>query len=285
VAGLSALLKTLSRDKVGFAGVCVFFAFFLLAVFGPFLAPYDPMEINYNADGSVKRLLPPCPEHPLGTTRMGRDVLSQLIAGSRVAVIVGVLSAFSVVFIGTNVGLVSGYYGGRVDNVIMRITDVIYGIPFLPFALILVAILGPGIRNMIIAIALVTWRSTARVVRSQVLTLKSRAFVEAAKVSGASSLRIMYTHIAPNVLPLSLVYVALSMGWGIMTEASLSFLGYGDPLMPSWGKMLYTCYASQAMFIAWWWMLPPGLAVMLLVLSGFMMGRSYEEIANPRLRE
>jgi len=243
------------------------------------------MELNFDQDGNLKRLEPPSREHLFGTTRMGRDVFSQMIIGSRIALIVGVLSALCVVFIGTNIGLISGYFGGKIDNFIMRIVDIIYGIPFLPFALILVAILGPGIKNIILAIVLITWRNTARVIRSQVLTIKSKTFIEASRISGASDFRIIYKHIAPNVIPLSMVYVSLSMGSAIMTEASLSFLGYGDPTLPSWGKVLYSCYSSQAMFIAWWWMIPPGIAIILLVLSGFLMSRTFEEIANPRLKE
>jgi len=282
---LRSTWRQLCRDKAGLAGLVIFLLFVLVALFAARIAPYSPSEIHYGPDGEVERLEPPSARHWLGTTRMGRDVFSQVVMGSRVALMVGILSAIAVVFIGTNIGLISGYYGGRVDEIIMRVVDVVYGIPFLPLALILVAILGPGIRNVIIAIALVTWRSSCRVIRSQVLSLKERAFIDSARASGASNLRLMYLHILPNVLPLSLVYVALSMGSGIMTEASLSFLGYGDPRLPSWGQILYDCYTSQAMFVAWWWMIPPGAAISLLVMSGFLLGRSYEEIANPLLRE
>lgn len=278
-------LSVFKKDKIGMAGAVVFTGFVVLAVIAPYVAPYDPIEMHFDDNGRLLRLQPPSAKHLFGTTSMGRDVFTQVVLGSRVAVIVGLLSAVCVVFVGTNVGLIAGYYGGRVDQIIMRLVDIIYGIPFLPFALILVAVMGPGLINIILAIVLITWRNTARVIRSQVLMLKNRTFVEAARISGASNLRIIYKYIAPNVLPLSLVYVALSIGYGIMTEASLSFLGYGDPSLPSWGKVLFECYSSQAMFIAWWWMLPPGLAITLLVLSGFLVGRSYEEIANPRLRE
>lgn len=283
--GFVAIIRKMATRSSGGVGLFIFTVFLLMAVFAPAIAPYEPTKMNFSEDGSLRRLQPPSIEHPMGTTYMGRDIFSQLVLGSRVALLVGVLSAVCVVFIGTTIGIISGYYGGHVDNVIMRIVDIIYGIPFLPFALILVAVMGPGLINIILAIILITWRNTARLIRSQVLLLKRKPFVEAAVISGASHFRIMYKYIAPNVIPLSLVYVALSMGTGIMTEASLSFLGFGDPTLPSWGKMLYECYSNQAMFIAWWWMIPPGAAITLLVLSGFLMGRSYEEIANPRLRE
>ncbi len=272
------------QDKLGMAGLVILLFFIALAVFAPYIAPHDPMETLMNPDGTMARMQPPSLDFPFGTDRMGRDILSQVIIGSRVAVGVGVLCAIMVVIIGTNVGLIAGYFGGKVDDILMRITDIVYGIPFLPFAVILVALLDPGIFNIILAIVLITWRSTARVVRAQVLTIKERAFIEAAKVSGAGNFRIIYRHIMPNVLPLSFVYGALSMGWAILTEASVSFLGYGDPLLMSWGKIIFMCYVAQAIMVAWWWVLAPGLAIILLVLSGFFIGRAYEEIVNPRLR-
>jgi len=236
------------------------------------------------ADGTMARMDPPSWRFPFGTDRMGRDILSQVIIGSQVAILVGILSAIMVVAIGTNIGLISGYYGGKIDDLLMRVADIAYGIPFLPFAVIMVALLGPGLFNIILAIVLITWRTTARVVRSQVLTLKQRAFIEAARVAGASNMRIIYLHIAPNVLPISFVYAAISMGWAILTEASVSFLGYGDPLLMSWGKILFNAYVAQAVTVAWWWVTAPGVAIVLLVLSGFFVSRAYEEIINPRLR-
>ncbi len=282
---MKKIKRFLKNNIVGFVGLLIFVFFVIVAITADYLAPYDPMEIQYNDDGAVKRLQPPSKEHILGTTWMGRDVLSQLIVGSRVAVLVGTISAVCVAFIGTNIGLIAGYYGGIIDNLIMRFVDIIYGIPFLPFALILVAILGPGVKNIILAIVLITWRNSSRVIRSQVLSLKNRTFIEAARLSGAGNARIIYKHIAPNVMPLSMVYVSTTMASAIMTESSLSFLGFGDPTQMSWGRILFSCYSSQAMFKAWWWMIPPGIAIALLVLSGYLMGRAFEEIANPKLRE
>ena len=171
------------------------------------------------------------------------------------------------------------------DDLLMRFTDIVYGIPFLPFAMILVAILGPSIWNVIFAIVLISWRTTARVIRAEVLTLKERTFIQAARLTGASHARIIFRHLAPNILPLSLVYSSLAMGWAILTEASVSFLGYGDPFLISWGKILFDAYVAQAMNDAWWWVVPPGLAITLLVMSGFFVSRSLEEVLNPRLRK
>jgi peptide/nickel transport system permease protein len=259
--------------------------FCFIAIMAPYIAPHDPMETLTKLDGTVARMEPPSWKYPFGTSRMGRDILSQVVVGTRVGVSVGLLCALMVVFIGTNIGIIAGYYGGTIDDILMRFTDIVYGIPFLPFAVILVALLGPGLSNIILAIVLIAWRSTARVIRSQVLTIKQRACIEASRVAGASDLRIMYRHIAPNVLPLSFVYGALSMGWAVLTEASISFLGYGDPLLISWGKIIFMCYVAQAITVAWWWVLAPGLAIMLLVISGFFIGRAYEQVVNPRLRE
>jgi peptide/nickel transport system permease protein len=282
---MKKIKRFLKNNIAGFVGLFIFVFFVIIAITANYLTPYDPMEIQYSDDGAVKRLQPPSKEHILGTTWMGRDVMSQLIVGSRVAVLVGTISAICVAFIGTNIGLIAGYYGGIIDNLIMRFVDIIYGIPFLPFALILVAILGPGVKNIILAIVLITWRNSSRVIRSQVLSLKNRTFIEAARLSGAGNARIIYKHIAPNVMPLSMVYVSTTMASAIMTESSLSFLGFGDPTQMSWGRILFSCYSSQAMFKAWWWMIPPGIAIALLVLSGYLMGRAFEEIANPKLRE
>jgi len=282
---MKKIKRFLKGNIAGLVGFFIFIFFVIIAVTADYLAPYDPMEILYNDDGTVKRLQPPSKEHILGTTYMGRDVLSQLIVGSRVAVLVGTISAICVAFIGTNIGLIAGYYGGVTDNLIMRFVDVVYGIPFLPFSLISVAILGPGVKNIILAIVLITWRNSSRVIRSQVLSLKNRTFIEAARLSGAGNARIIYKHIAPNVIPLSMVYVSTTMASAIMTESSLSFLGFGDPTQMSWGRILFSCYSSQAMFKAWWWMIPPGIAIAFLVLSGYLMGRAFEELANPKLRE
>lgn len=273
------------KNKIGFLGFIIFMTFVIVAIFANSIAPYDPMEIHYTTDGGVVRLQPPSMEHLLGTTYMGRDVFSQLVIGSRVAVLVGVISAVCVAFIGTNIGLIAGYFGGVVERILMGIVDVMYGLPFLPFALILVSVLGPGVQNIILAIVLITWRNSSRVIRSQALSLKNRTFIEAAKLSGASDWRILYKHIAPNVIPVSLIYVSTSMASAIMSESSISFLGLGDPMQVSWGRILFTCYSSQSMFKAPWWILPPGIAITLLVLSGYMMGRGFEEIANPKLKE
>ncbi len=219
----------------------------------------------------------------LGTDAYGRDIFSQLIWGSRIALLVGFAASFLSVLIGVIVGIVAGYSGGWVDVVLMRFTDVVLVMPFLPLIIVLAAVMGPSIWNIILAITLVGWPGTARIIRSQVLSLKERPFIDAARVTGASNTRIMFRHIMPNVLPLAFLYMTFAVTGAILGEASLSFIGLGDPNTMSWGMMLY--YVSHGYTLtAWWWMLPPGIAITFLVLGFFLVGRAFEEIINPRLR-
>lgn len=273
------------RDPLAKVGLFLLSIFLAMALFAPYLAPYSPFDHLSLPDGKLARLLPPSAQFWFGTTSHGSDVFSQTIMGSRLAILVGILSTFFIALIGTNVGLISGYFGGKIDTLLMRITDVAYGIPFLPFAIILVSFLGVGTKSIIAAISLLLWRTSARVIRSQVLSLKERPFVWAARSAGASHWRILYYHIAPNVLPLTFLYLALGVGWAIITEASVSFLGLGDPAVVSWGQMLYYAFTMGAMRRAWWWVLPPGICIALIILACFLVGRAFEEIANPRLRQ
>ena len=259
-------------------------AFGAIALLAPVLTPYDPLAINY-LQGSTRlaRLRPPDTTFWLGTTYHGRDVLSQVLVGTRVSFTVGIASALIVVVVGTNVGLLAGYFGRRFDAVLMRLTDIAFGIPFLPFAVLLVALLRPSLFNIILTISCLLWRSAARVVRAQVLSLKERAFVRAAAIAGASHARILYLHILPNVLPMALLYVALSVAYAVLAEASLSFLGFGDPNTVSWGTMLYDTYLTGSIGRAWWWTLPPGICITLFVLSVFLIARDLERAVDPRL--
>ncbi len=284
-ASFRSAADPLLGDKVGLgAGILLLF-FLFLAVAGPALAPYPPNESNYLPDGSLARLLPPSEKYFFGTTNMGQDVFSQTIVGARLAIIIGLISAVFIVFIGTNIGLLSGYFGKYVDDFLMRLTDVAYGVPFIPFAIVLVTILGVGTTNIILAITLLMWRTSARVIRSQVLSLKERPFVSAAKVAGAGHFRLLYIHIAPNVFPLALLYMAFGVAWGILAEASLGFLGLGDPESVSWGQMLYFAFRAGAIRTAWWWVVPPGLSIILVVASCYLVGRTFEVLTNPKLRK
>jgi len=276
--------STFRRSKMAVAGVLILLCFTLVALFAPVLAPYEPNERVYEPDGSWASTNPPSAQNPLGTTESAHDVLTQLVWGARVAMFVGYLGAFMVAFIGTAVGLLAGYYGGWVDETIMRLVDVLYGLPFIPFVIVLAMIFGSTVWNVILGITLLYWLTTARVIRSEVLTIKERPYVEAARAIGASDRRIMAIHILPNVLPLSILYAAIAVGYSIVAQASIAFLGFGDPEVPSWGVMLQRVLAQQALD-AWWWLFPPGIAITLVVVGAYLAGRGYEEIVNPQLRE
>jgi ABC-type dipeptide/oligopeptide/nickel transport system permease subunit len=248
------------------------------------IALLDGQPVAVGSDPFVNKLAPPSVRHWFGTDHLGRDLFSQNVYGSRIALLVGFLGALLVVLIGTNVGLFAGYYRGRTDSILMRIVDVVYGVPFEPFAMILVLLFDPSLTIVIVAVSLLTWRTVARLIRSQVLSLSERPFVKAARVAGASDLRILYLHIAPNILPLVLLQLAIIVGSSIIAEATLSFLGLGPPKSISWGGILHNARLSGAWRTAWWWNLPPGIFIMLTVLGVFFISRSLEVIANPRLR-
>lgn len=278
-------LGILRRDRFALAGVIIYAALIVVAIFAPIIAPYDP-HVVMEEDGIWLTNQKPNSQFWLGTTNVGRDIFSQLVYGTRPALLVGFSAAFIVAFVGTVVGLIAGFFGGWVDAVLMRLTDVAFGIPFLPFVIVLVAFLGPSIWNVVLSMGLLLWRDTARIIRSQVLTVRERTFVQAARVSGAGAWRTIFIYVAPNILALSFLYGTLAIGWAILTEASVSFLGFGDPEIVSWGFMLQDAYVSQALARgAYYWFVPPGICIMLAVMAGFFIGRGYEELLFPRLRE
>lgn len=235
-------------------------------------------------DPYINELARPGWDHLFGTTHLGRDIFSQTMYGSRTALMVGIIAALVVNVLGFSVGLFAGYYRGRVDNILMRIVDIMYGFPLEPFAIILVMIFRPSLWVIIMAIGLLTWRTNARVIRSQVLSLAERPFIKAARVAGASDMRILAIHIAPNVLPLAFLQLAVAIGYAITAEATLSFLGLGPPQVFSWGTILHTARLSGAWRTAWWWVLPPGFFITVTVVSVFLISRSLEVLTNPRLR-
>lgn len=235
-------------------------------------------------DPYINELARPSRDHLFGTTHLGRDIWSQVMYGSRTALMVGIITALIVNIIGVVIGLTSGYFRGRVDNILMRIVDIMYGLPLEPFAIILVLIFRPSLWIIILAIGLLTWRTNARIIRSQVLSLVERPFIKAARVAGASDLRIILVHIAPNVLPLAFLQLAVAIGYAITAEATLSFLGLGPPRLYSWGTILHAARLSGAWRTAWWWIIPPGVFISFTVVSVFLISRSLEVLTNPRLR-
>src|SRR5579864_778004 len=274
----------LQHDRFALAGVCLYALFIAVAMAAPLLSSFDPQQTIMQGDQLMSNQ-PPGGTFLLCTTKVGRDIFTQLVYGARPALTVGFVAAFFVALIGTVVGIVAGFYGGWVDAVLMRLADVAFGIPFLPLVIVLVAFLGPSLWNIVLTMALLLWKDTARVVRAQVLSIRERGFVESARVLGASPLRLMLVHIAPNVLPLALLYGSLAVGWAILTEAAVSFLGFGDPMRISWGYMLQDAYISQALSSGQYnWFVPPGICIMLVVMAGYFISRGYEELLFPRLR-
>lgn len=284
VSRLLQPIALLWQDGSARIGMVVFFVFALIAIFAPFLAPYPPFESSLTETGRLKRLQPPSADHWLGTTTFGHDVFSQLIMGFQLAFMVGVVAALAVGFVSTLIGVISGYFGGFVDDVLMRLTDVALSIPTLPFAIVAVGLLGPSIENIILVITVLFWRNGARIIRSTVLTEREKIYVKWARTAGASHFHIIMKHILPNVFRIVFLWITMSVAFAILTEASLSFLGLGDPTAVSWGQMLNRAFVSGSLRTAWWWVAPPSIALVILISSIYLIGRGYEELNNPRLR-
>ena len=281
-----AALRRFFADPYAVAGCAIYVVFVLVSLFASVLAQYDPSEILFTDDGQLAASLPPSAEHWLGTTNLGRDIFSQLVMGIRPSLFVGLTAAAGVAAIGTMVGVVAGYFGGAVDTLLMRLTDVVLGMPFLPFVIVLAALLGPSLQNVVFSVIILLWPNAARIIRAQLLTLMQRQFIEAARVTGASHGRIIMVHILPNILPLSLLYGSIAVGWAILTQASVSFLGFSDPDTISWGFMLQDAYASQALSQGQYnWFVPPGICIVLVVAAGFFLSRGYENLIFPKLRD
>ena len=273
---------TFRRKPSAMLGLVILLSVVLIAIFAPWVAPYDPDD---SEDVKFEDLLaPPDREHLLGRDDVGKDVLSQLIYGARISLLVGFVASFMSMFIGTVVGLVAGYYGGRVDNLLMRFVDFLLVIPTLPLMLVIISVWGRGLDKTVLIIALLYWTYMARLVRSQVLSIKERQFILRAQAIGASPLRIIARHIFPQVLPLIIAQAVLDISTSILAESSLSFLGLGDPTLVSWGMMLNFAFERAISRMAWWFLLPPGIAIVLISLSLVLIGTALEEIVNPRLK-
>ncbi|TXT47692.1 MAG: hypothetical protein FD137_1019 [Spirochaetes bacterium] len=268
------------KGKAGVVGLVILSAFILVAVFAPLISPYPP----YERVGTPFEQ--PSIKHLLGTNDIGQDILSEIIYGTRISLLIGILSAGVSLVIGTIVGMTAGYLGGKVDAVLMRAVDLNLVIPMLPLMILLAAFLGPSFWNIVLVIGILSWASPARVIRSQVLTIKNKGYVEAVEVLGAKPFYTIVKHILPPTMSIIISQLILMSSRAILTEASLSFLGLGDPTQKSWGIILYYAQARSAFLTdAWlWWILPPGILITILVISFAYIGNTLEEIVNPRLR-
>ena len=267
---------------MGLIGLTMLLVIIAIAIFAPALAPYDPTAaVRVTIDNIYA---PPNPEHWLGTDDAGKDVLTNLIYGSRVSLTVGFFASFITLIIGGAVGIIAGFYGGRIENFLMRLTDILLVIPDLPLMIILIALLGRKMWVIIVVIGILSWTSTARVVRSQTLSVKERKFVQRARAIGAGNLYIVRRHIFPLVFPLMMVNAVLVISGIILYEATLAFLGLGDPTRLSWGQMLQFAFGRGAMSAgAWWALVPPGIAIAWVALGLTLLGNGLERVFNPRL--
>jgi len=289
-----AVLRQVASQRSGALGLAILVFFVFLALFPDVLV--GPLQTAVSADGPP--MAPPQPGYPLGTDELGRSILNLTVHGARISMIIGLLATLVTVVVGAVIGIVSGFVGGRTDAFLMRITDFFLVIPTFVLALILAPVIAElfgtdgeilGIRItlivIVVVIGLTSWSSTARIIRSQTLSLKERAFVDRARVIGASPIHMMSRHILINVTDLIVANTVLVFAGAVLTETTLSFVGLGDPFAPSWGEILNSAQAASAPGLgAWWYMAPPGVSIVLVVLAFTLVGGVLDGILNPRLR-
>ena len=283
VAPPSSFLKDLvtayRRNRLAMAGAAVVLVLFLMAILAPWLTPYDPYAIDLEIMTEA-----PSWAHWLGTDQFGRDLLTRNLYGTRISLVIGIVPTLLSMAIGTTLGLAGGFYGGKVDMVIMRLCDIVLAFPSLLLAMVVMYTLGATLVNIFIALAAVGWAGTARVVRSQVLSLKEKEFVEAARAVGVKNRVIMVRHILPNCLPALIVLFTLGIPGAILSEASLSFLGVGaQPPTPSWGLIVTS--GKEFLFSAPWVAIAPGLFILVTVLAFNFMGDGFRDALDPYMKQ
>jgi peptide/nickel transport system permease protein len=273
-----AFLRRLRANRLAMVGAVVVAILIVVALFAPIITPHDPYAIDVEAI-----LLPPSPSHLFGTDELGRDVFSRMVYGARVSLQVGFVAAGLATLVGVFLGALAGYYGGKVEALIMRFTDMMLCFPTFFLILAVIALLEPSILNIMAVIGLTSWMGVARLVRAEFLTLKERDYVIAARSLGASDKRIIFRHILPNAMAPVLVALTLGVAGAILTESGLSFLGLGvQPPLASWGNILNQGKANIE--IAWWLSLFPGLAILVTVLGYNLLGEGIRDALDPRLQ-
>ena len=271
-------LRFLRRPDAIF-GLAVIAFFIAVAVLAPYISPYGERE------RVGEPFEPPSSAHWLGTDGGGRDMLTLMIWGARVSLVVGFAAAAVAILIGGTIGILGGYFGGKTDTVLARLTDYFLVIPDIPLIIVVAAIWGRSLTNIIVIIGVIYWTTTSRLVRSQVLTLRERVYVKRARAVGSGHARIIVRHILPQVSPLLISLTVLTMAIAIFAETAIAFLGLGDPSLISWGKLIENAFQDGAVSVrAWNAIAPPGIAVALVILACTMIGRSLEDMLNPRLR-
>lgn len=290
--------KIFRQNKLGFSGFIVLLVFVVMAVFAPWIAVApDPTSVAYVEPTVRPDWVNPLPPmfnesvytgmiHPFGTDTSGRDIFSLTVFGARASLMVGLVATLISVVLGASVGLAAGYFGRVTSEVLMRVTDFFLVLPWFPLMIVMMAILGQKFIWVIVVIGITGWPSTARIVRSQVITLKERQFIERARAIGAGDAHIIGVHILPNVMPLIFANTVLLIALAIFSEAFLTFFGLGDPNVISWGAMLEGAYDYSAFSKgAWWWILVPGVAIITMVLSFSLVGYALDDVLNPKLRK
>ncbi|MDH5174616.1 MAG: ABC transporter permease [Elusimicrobiota bacterium] len=265
------------RNKLAMLGALIILSLAVVSIIAPLIAPFSPDQQDV-----LHRLEPPSPKHPLGTDDLGRDLLSRIIYGTRVSLLVGFVAIGIAIVIGSVLGLLSGYFGGWLDTVIMRFVDIMLCFPTFFLILMVIAFLEPNIWNVMAVIGLTGWPSLTRLVRGECLSVREREFVQAARVLGLSNIRVMFVHLLPNVMAPILVIATLGVGGAILTESALSFLGLGvQPPTPSWGNILTA--GKDYITVAWWLSLYPGMAILVTVLAYNLLGEGLRDVLDPRM--
>jgi len=272
------------HQPLGMVGVVIIGTIVAISLLAPVLAPYHWGQGSLEIEDLLQ---PPSPEHPLGTNQRGEDIYSRLLYAGQISLLVGFTASIVAVLLGTTVGLISGYSGGLVDTLLMRITDVFLCLPTLPLMLIFLVLFGQGLQNVIVVIAILGWTGTARMVRSETLSLRERPLTEAAHALGATDAYIILHHVMPNTLPLILANMILGVVNAILNEAGIAFLGFVDIHgQPSWGIILHWAWKNAALLAnRWWWFIPPGLLIMLTTLGFVFISHATDKVINPRLRK
>ena len=278
----AAVVREFARHRSGLVGLVLLLVVIAAALLTPLLIPIETLDVTRL---TARQNEPPTGAHWLGTDPAGRDVLAMLLWGSRISLLVGFAATAVSMVIGTVVGMAAGHFSGWAQAVIMRVIDFFLVIPSLVLAIVLSSVLSRGVWTIIIAIGVTSWAATARIVRSQTLSIEARDYIERSRALGAGDAHLLGRHVLPAVLPLVLANTTLTVGSAVIAESTLSFLGLGDPTTISWGSMLKSALDTGAATAgSWWFVLPPGLAIVVVVLCFTLVGRALEAVVNPTLR-
>ena len=280
---LAEFARTYRRSAIGMVGLAIMLLFIAMALFAPLLVDQASLSV---ASPRGEPFQPPSGSFPLGTDNWGRSVLDLVIYGSRISLMVGFAATVVTMLLGSGVGIWGAYYGGWIDSALNAVTNWFLVIPWVPLAIMLTAILGPSLFNIILVIGLTSWAATARIVRAQALSVKERPYIERARALGSSDWHVVSRHILPNVFPVIFANTVLTVALSILSETTLSLLGLGDPSTVSWGVIIENSFDEGALSAGyWWWLIPPGIMIVLVTLAFTMCGYALDEVLNPRLRE